>query len=286
MNAKSYIVSGGAAGAQAMSVSTDSARRTSPARKSQQKKVPKKRLNYNPREIRSALLGATRSQAAGNVLCQAKSKLANLAKCKGTGMYNESELSSAIIHARQMVRCAQLKVRNLREEEREQSAHHDERNMRARQKKSEIKRRAAQKEQKIEQKVQIEVSQEIQRAKRKQQEMMQKESLHRTRERGKITEADMKYLQAMSDQGKIPYTGPTGYDSGVMVSLSAEAAVLAMTEAEIRAEVERELGAEISADMGGADMGTADSSGADMGMAMAASAVAAESVAAVIDVSL
>lgn len=249
-------------------------------------KKPTKRLNYNHREISGQILRAKKAQSASSVLGRARSKVAVVARCAASGQYDKKEVAAALAHAKRMVRCAQLKVRNLREEEREQSAHHDERNMRAMQKKSEIKRRAAQKEQKIEQKVQIEVSQEIQRAKRKQQEMMQKESLHRTRERGKITEADMKYLQAMSDQGKIPYAGPTGYDSGVMVSLSAEAAALAMTEAEIRAEVERELGAEIGADMGGANMGTADSSGADMGMAMAVSAVAAESVAAVIDVSL
>ncbi len=99
-----------------MAVSTNSTRRTASSRKSQQKKTPKKHVNYNPREIRSALMRATKSQSAGQVLCQARSKLANLAKCKGTGMYNESELSSAIIHAKRMVSCAKMKTKNLKQE--------------------------------------------------------------------------------------------------------------------------------------------------------------------------
>ncbi len=249
-------------------------------------KKPVKRLNYNHREISGQILQAKKAQSASTVLVRAKSKVAQVARCGASGQYDRKEVAAALAHAKRMVRCAQLKVRNLREEEREQSAHYDEGNVRARQKKSEIKRRAAQKEQKIEQKVQIEVSQEIQRTKRKQQELMQKKNMHRTRERGKITEADMKYLETMSNEGKMPYTGSTGYDGGVMVSLSAEAAALALTEAEIQAEVERELAAEFGMDCSGADTGTSDVSGADVSMAMAASAVSAEAVAATIDISL
>ena len=37
-----------------------------------QKKLPKKRLNYNPREIRNNLVLANKSQSAGRVVCQAK----------------------------------------------------------------------------------------------------------------------------------------------------------------------------------------------------------------------
>lgn len=197
MNAKSYIVSGGAAGAQAMSVSTDSARRTSPVRKSQQKKVPKKRLNYNPREIRSALLRATRSQAAGNVLCQAKSKLANLAKCKGTGMYNESELTSAIIHARQMVRCAQLKTRNLKQEEQQTKKHSKQAKAEEQQQKNEIKRRVSQKERQLEQKMNLEKSQLEQKKQARIQEMMRRRRQHRNLERSKMDEADKEYQSSM-----------------------------------------------------------------------------------------
>lgn len=249
-------------------------------------KKPVKRLNYNHREISGQIVQAKKAQSASTILVRAKSKVAQVARCGASGQYDSKEVAAALAHAKRMVRCAQLKVRNLREEEREESAHYDEGNIRARQKKSEIKRRAAQKEQKIEQKVQIEVFQEVQRTKRRQQELMQKKSMHRSREYGKITEADMKYLKEMGDNGKYSYTDGNGYDYAVMVSLSAEAAALMMTDAEIQAEVERELAAEFGMDCSGADMGTADTSGMDMGMAVAASAVAAESVAATIDISL
>lgn len=264
---------------------TDAKARMAGIRNTNQRK-PTKRLNYNYREISGQILQAKKAQSASTVLVRAKSKVAVVARCGGSGQYDSKEVAAALAHAKRMVRCAQMKVRNLREEEREHAEHYDEDNVRARQKKSEIKRRAAQKEQKIEQKVQIEVSQEIQRTKRKQQELMQKKSMHRTRERGKIAEADMKYLKAMGDEGKLPYTGNAAYDYGVMVSLSAEAAALAMTEAEIQAQVERELAAELGIDMGGADMGGADVSGMDVGAAMDASAAAAEAAVAVIDVSL
>lgn len=82
-----------------------------------QNKVVKKRVNYNSREVRNALLRTCKSQSAGMVLTSAKAKLSNLLKCKGTGQYDEKELNTAIVHARRMVRCAQLKVRNLKKEE-------------------------------------------------------------------------------------------------------------------------------------------------------------------------
>ncbi len=80
----------------------------------------RKKLNYNSREIRSSLVRAVRSQTAGLVLNTAKSKLVSLLKCKGCGMYNENELNAAIGHARRMVRCAKLKLRNLTMEEQQQ----------------------------------------------------------------------------------------------------------------------------------------------------------------------
>lgn len=84
------------------------------------KEVPRKKVSYNPREVRNALLRACTSQSAGTVLTTAKSKLGSLLKCKGTGQYEESQLSAAILHAKRMVRCAQMKVRNLRSEEQTQ----------------------------------------------------------------------------------------------------------------------------------------------------------------------
>lgn len=248
------------------------------------KKQPTKRLNYNYREISGQILQAKKAQSASTVLVRAKSKVAALARSGASGQYDAKEVAAAVAHAKRMVRCAQMKVRNLREEERDQAAHHDEGNTRARQKKGEFKRRAAQKEQELERKVQIEVTQEIQIEKRKRQEMMQKRSMHRMRERGKITEADMKYLKALGDEGKIPYTDGTGIDAGVVFSLSAESAALALAEAEIRAQVEQELSAQIGAEAVSVDAGTASVPG--MGVAAGIAGVAAGVAAAAIDVSV
>ena len=83
----------------------------------------KKSLNYNHREISGQLMRAKKSQSAGNVLSRAKRRLANLQTAAGSGQYDSKEVANAIAHARRMVRCAQLKVRNLKEEEREQATH-------------------------------------------------------------------------------------------------------------------------------------------------------------------
>ena len=113
MKVTSYSAGGVASGSMQGSISTDSAKRYGGIPKKDNKnKVKKKNVNYNPREIRSALTRAKRSQSAGQVLAQAKGKLANLLKAKGTGQFKESELAAAIIHAKRMVRCAQMKTQN------------------------------------------------------------------------------------------------------------------------------------------------------------------------------
>ncbi len=78
--------------------------------------------------------------------------------------------------------------------------------------------------------MQIETTQEIISEKRKRQEMMQKRARHRAQERGKIAEADMKYIKALADDGKLPYTGNSSDASGVIMDLSSEATALSMTE--------------------------------------------------------
>ncbi len=65
-------------------------------------------------------------------------------------------MADALAHARRMVRCAQLKVRNLREEEREQQSVQKENSGKSQQKEHEVKRRVAQKERQLKQKVAIE----------------------------------------------------------------------------------------------------------------------------------
>lgn len=240
-----------------------------------------KQLNYNHREISGQLLRAKKARSASSVLTRAKSKVSALQRCSASGQYDSKDVAMALAHAKRMVRCAQMKVRNLREEEREQASHRNEGEAKARQKKSEIKRRVAQKEEKVKQKIQIETTQEVLKEKRKRQEMMQKRNFHRAQERGKVMEADMKYLQALSDEGRVPYTGNAPLESGVMMELSAEAAALMMTEAEIEAQVQQELEAE---------MGTA---GFEMSVDAAVSATAmtssvsvAQSVGAAVDISI
>ncbi len=246
------------------------------------KKKTTKQLNYSYREISGQLLRAKKAQGASSVLTRAKSKVSTLQRLSATGQYDSKDMATALAHARRMVRCVQLKVRNLREEEREQSSHRDEGNAKVRQKKSEVKRRVAQKEKKIEQKVQIETTQEIISEKRKRQEMMQKRARHRAQERGKIAEADMKYIKALADDGKLPYTGNSSDASGVIMDLSSEATALSMTEEQIEAQVEQELAASMGGDVSDFTTG-ADAAVSGMSTGMSAQTA---SVGATIDISM
>lgn len=134
----------------------------------------KKKLNYNSRDVRFALARAVKSQSAGMVLSSAKSRLVSLLKCKGTGMYEENELNAAITHARRMVRCAQLKVRNLKKEE-------------AQQRRNEKAARDEDKDQGIEQ------FQKALRQKQRKLELAKKRRMHRILERAKMEQADDEY---------------------------------------------------------------------------------------------
>lgn len=55
---------------------------------------------------------------AARVLSRARAKLAMLKKAQATGEYDSAELENAIAHAKRMVECADMKVNNLREEDR------------------------------------------------------------------------------------------------------------------------------------------------------------------------
>ena len=191
--------SGGMAGV-AMGTATvkkNSVAETIKKNQSSTKKKTKKKLNYNPREISSQLMRANKSTSAGLVLARSRSKLSALQRAKATGQYNDSEMRSAIIHARRMIDCSRMKMNNLRQEEQEKSKNSTESNAKKRQKKAEVKRRVHQKEQHLKTKVAVEENQRILTEKRKQQELRLKKKLNRTRENGKILEADMKYLKAI-----------------------------------------------------------------------------------------
>ncbi len=285
MNSTSYNVGGGAVGgAHAMAVSTNSTRRTASSRKSQQKKTPKKHVNYNPREIRSALMRATKSQSAGQVLCQARSKLANLAKCKGTGMYNESELSSAIIHAKRMVSCAKMKTKNLKQEEQQQRKHSKRAEAEEKKKRIEIKRRISQKERNLEQKLDMEKSQLEQKKQARIQELIRRRRQNRNMERSKMNEADKEYQTNISRaaSGEAPILlSRAAYSPGEGVEVALSDTGLELTEAQLEQQAEMMVSAEL------ASMGAV---AVDMGGSMASPVpspgVAAEAAGAVIDIAV
>ncbi len=78
----------------------------------------KKSLSYNPKEISSQILRAKKTVGASQVLNRARAKLAMLKRAQATGEYDSAELENAIAHAKRMVECADMKVNNLKEEER------------------------------------------------------------------------------------------------------------------------------------------------------------------------
>ncbi len=221
--------------------------RTGSSRKASQK--PKKQLNYNHRDISGQLVRVKKAQSASTVLTRAKGKLAGLQRCLGTGQYNDREVSNAIAHARRMVRCAQLKVRNLKEEEMDKKSYDKKSGAKKVQKESEIRRRVAQKERALESRLSSEQMQDVMREKRMRQRMMQKRRMHRADEQGKINEADMKYFKGMMENNQ---NQGGGADTGVLVELSASAAArsdLALAEAQMMAQIEQEVRAQIEAEM-------------------------------------
>lgn len=150
----------------------------------------KKALNYNSREISSQLMRASKSRNASNVLGKAKSKLAQLQRCKGSGQYNEGEVEVAIAHAKRMVKCAQLKYGNLKQEEALKKSYERKETSDRLQKKNEIKRR----------------------------EFLRKRRAHRDEERNKIMEAELKY-----QHDKFNHSQGTAEYAAVSLELSATA---------------------------------------------------------------
>ncbi len=243
----------------------------------------KKKLKYNHREISGQLAQAKKAQSAATVMVRAKTRLASLLRCVGSGQYDYNELNNAIAHARRMVRCAQLKVKNLKEEEMEAKGHQKKNNGKKAQKEGEIKRRVAQKERELEQKLAMEHLQEVMREKTARQRMMNKRRMHRREEQGKINEADMKYIKGLMEKNNDSDRKDSPDMSGVWIDLSAAAAAqseAALLKQQIEQEVRAEVEAEMSMDCGsvpetagGMNMGTPD-----MPTSEAASAEAAVSV--------
>ena len=215
----------------------------------------KKQLNYNHRDISGQLLRAKKPQSASAALTRAKSKVSMLQRAAASGQYDSKEVANALAHARRMVRCAQLKVRNLREEEREQQSAQKENSGKSQKKEHEVKRRVAQKERQLKQKVSIENTQEVLRQKKKKNEIAQKQQRHRSQERGKIAEADFKYIKSQLEAGK-GFGGGSSYceDSGFTLDISD--AAMSMVELEMMAQNQIEAEAEAEAEMSLTDGGT------------------------------
>lgn len=262
MKVTSYSASGVAAGGMQGAVSTDYARERSKAiQKSRQNKTPKKKLNYNPREIRSALLKASKSQSAGKVLAQARGKLANLLRVKGTGQFNESELAAAIVHARRMVRCSQMKVRNLKQEEQIQKKHASEARSEEQQQRNDIKLRVKQKEQNLRQKVKNEKMQKAQKQAQHRQELMQRRRIHRNIEFGEMEDADLEYKKNMGNASKSSegFEYEPAYYPGDAVEVQLSGDGMELTEAQIEQQIEQEVEMMVAAELA-ASPGMPDSS--------------------------
>ena len=227
---------------QSISLSNSTEKRTNSVRKNTQKQRPKKHLNYNPREIRNNLALAKDSQSVGRVVCMAKAKLTSLLKCKGTGMYNERELSNAIVHARRMVHCAQMKNRNLKKEEQLQKRYAKEAETEEKQQREEVKRKVRQKKRVIEQKVRMEKLQQVRRQKQHEEEIIRRRRVNRLTERSKMDEADQEYKNNQN-RGCGEGDSNAGYYAvslpmdGIELELSEEALQLSEEQMEQQAEL-------------------------------------------------
>ena len=221
---------------------------------------PRKRLNYNPREISGQLLRAKKSRNASIVLTRAKSKLSVLNQAKASGQYKDSEIRNALAHARRMVECSRLKVRNLKEEESLSGRNERDRQIGEQKKRNEVKRRVRRKEQDARVKMALEDSHRALKEKTKKQILMQKRRKHRSDEQGKIMEADFKYLEGQLKDLKSENSSE--YD-GASLDLSMESAQMAelkMIEQQIQQEVELEVEMEYSADLAAASMPAVEAS--------------------------
>lgn len=218
------------------------------------KSTTKKALNYNSKEISSQLMRAHKSRNASMVLSRAKSKVSMLRRCLGTGQYNDNEVRIALAHANKMVKTAQMKVTNLKEEEQMKKSLEREHKNEERQQKNEMKRRVSQKQKDIKLKAQLEENQQVLKEKSMRQEILRKRRLHRNSERNSVNEADMEYLKNKMDEQKGCYVDT----SGVMVEFSAQAVELQMSEHAMQV-AEEQLGTDANVQMNalsGGDMST------------------------------
>jgi len=157
-------------------------------------KTAKKKLNYNYREISGQILKAKKLQSASVVLSRARSKLIYLSKCNSSGNYDRREVEAAIAHAKRMIRCADMKVNNLREEKMKENA--TRRRSEANNLRNGIK--AAQKAKTKKSVKENERRQAEQRFKKIKQEILEQKRRiknHRMEEQAKVLDANMRYIK-------------------------------------------------------------------------------------------
>lgn len=110
-----------------------------------------------------------------------------------------------------------------------------------------MKRRVRQKEKDLEVKMAIEENQQILKEKMRRQELNRKRRMHRSEELGKITEADMKYLQGLGEDDQPVHSVDMG-SVALELSMAAERlAELQRMEQQLEQQVEVEVELEMSA---------------------------------------
>lgn len=236
----------------------------------------KKKLNYNPRELSSAILRAKKSLSASKVTAMAQTKLISLSKCKGTGQYDDAEVNMAIAHAKRMVQCAKLKTQNLLQEERSKKRYEEETKAEQRQQKNQAKARIARKERDLEQKYNLEHRQWIQKQKSQKRELIRRKKFHRSQEQSKLNEADMKYLKQQLRGEREPYSASRDFSAGATLDLSTEAMQLAEVQMEqqlMEKQIEQQMEQQMAAGMEVAEaVGVMASNGESVASAVAMTA--------------
>lgn len=185
----------------------------------------KKKYPYNPREISGELLRASKVSGAAIVTVKAREKVADLEKALSSGAYDEASVQRALVHAKKMVECSEMKEHHLREEDQMKVRHQRERQSKEVQKKASIKQRIALKEQQLKQKAALEESHNVLREKTRRQELGQKKKNNRKEELDKITEAEMEYLKSQLQENS-----ESSFSDMAGVSLELSGSVVEMSE--------------------------------------------------------
>lgn len=184
---------------------------------------PKKKLNYNPREISGQLLRAKKWRGATIVLIRARGKLGVLLRAQASGEYDEAEIEAAIAHAKKMAECARLKAGNLKEEEIVRRKNEREHNGQEIRRKANGRRLAKKRTKAAETEAAMEEGSHALDEKLRRQLLRQKRRMHRIEEDRRIFKADMEYLEEQVKRGQ---EGGTVQYGGAVLDLSGEAVSL------------------------------------------------------------